>query len=66
VKPAAGAARLPASGTRSEETALWEDILCPGVLLIRSKDQVDEKDVQVTLDPNSVNHVSIGKSWIPR
>ncbi len=35
MKPAAGAARLPATGTRSDETALWEDILCLAVFLDR-------------------------------
>jgi hypothetical protein len=29
---------------RSDETALWEDILCLRVFLSRRQDQVDEKD----------------------
>ncbi len=35
MKPTARAARLPATGTRSDEAALWEDILCLAVILGR-------------------------------
>ncbi len=51
---------------RSDETALWEDILCLRVFLSRRLGSGDDKDGKVTHDLNSVNHVSIGKYWIPR